>query len=135
MNHFSLTRGPPEEQEENKSPTCENRPQKYRILLEPALVGAMIAINLGQTSLQNFYLQTACTVDLGVDLEVCEKGDMEVINLFHTLTVLLHHIILIWFSTFEFLYNTTPMTRYLLFKFYAKSRIYAEKKQNPLIFQ
>ena len=79
--HFSLNRGPPEEKEENEPrvpPSGEKPPQKYRILLEPALVGAMIAINLGQTSLQNFYLQTACTIDLGVDLAVCEKGDMEV---------------------------------------------------------
>ncbi|CAD0200392.1 unnamed protein product [Chrysodeixis includens] len=60
-------------------PPCpeEVPPPKYQILLEPALVGAMIAINLGQTSLQNFYLQTACTVDLGIALEVCEKGEME----------------------------------------------------------
>ncbi|KAJ8724425.1 hypothetical protein PYW08_015899 [Mythimna loreyi] len=73
-------RGPSEEKEEKKStkPSYgEKEPQKYRILLEPALVGAMIAINLGQTSLQNFYLQTACTVDLGVDLAICEKGEME----------------------------------------------------------
>ncbi|KAF9406990.1 hypothetical protein HW555_012828 [Spodoptera exigua] len=68
-----------EEIKETKtSPSQEtDDPQKYRLILEPALVGAMIAINLGQTSLQNFYLQTACTVDLGVDLEVCLKGDME----------------------------------------------------------
>lgn len=34
----------------------------------------MIAINLGQTSLQNFYLRTACTVDLNKSLEVCDRG-------------------------------------------------------------
>jgi hypothetical protein len=43
-------------------------------LLEPALVGAMIAINLGQTSLQNLYLKTACTVDLGKDINICSRG-------------------------------------------------------------
>lgn len=85
---FFLTRNPDALEEEqlhaprkkSLKPPCpeELPPQKYRILLEPALVGAMIAINLGQTSLQNFYLQTACTVDLGIDLEVCEKGEMEV---------------------------------------------------------
>lgn len=42
--------------------------------MEPALVGAMIAINLGQTSLQNFYLRTACTVDLGKNMSVCDRG-------------------------------------------------------------
>ncbi|XP_046967370.1 proton-coupled folate transporter-like [Vanessa cardui] len=47
---------------------------KWRIILEPALVGSMIAINLGQTSLQNFYLRTACSVDLGYPIEICEKG-------------------------------------------------------------
>ncbi|KAH9639435.1 hypothetical protein HF086_002124 [Spodoptera exigua] len=71
----------PENEEIKESKTSPSQetddPQKYRLILEPALVGAMIAINLGQTSLQNFYLQTACTVDLGVDLEVCLKGDME----------------------------------------------------------
>ncbi|XP_068624425.1 lysosomal proton-coupled steroid conjugate and bile acid symporter SLC46A3-like isoform X1 [Battus philenor] len=48
--------------------------QKWNIILEPALAGAMMAINLGQTSLQNFYLKTACTVDLGYSFEVCERG-------------------------------------------------------------
>lgn len=64
-------------EEENKrfsDEKQEKRSQKCRILLEPALVGAMIAINLGHTSLQNFYLQTACTVDLNYKWEVCHKG-------------------------------------------------------------
>lgn len=43
-------------------------------MLEPALIGAMVAINLGQTSLQNFYLRTACTVDLGFAKNVCDSG-------------------------------------------------------------
>lgn len=47
---------------------------KWRLILEPALVGAMMAINLGQTSLQNFYLRTACHVDLNFSLDICEKG-------------------------------------------------------------
>lgn len=47
---------------------------KWQIILEPALVGAMIAINLGQTSLQNFYLRTACSVDLGYSMDICRKG-------------------------------------------------------------
>ncbi|CAG9579704.1 unnamed protein product [Danaus chrysippus] len=47
---------------------------KWRIILEPALVGSMMAINLGQTSLQNFYLRTACTVDLGYSFNICDKG-------------------------------------------------------------
>ncbi|XP_075976300.1 proton-coupled folate transporter-like [Anticarsia gemmatalis] len=63
-----------EENDGNKSTRGDSQPEKYRILLEPALVGAMIAINLCQTSLQNFYLRTACTVDLGNSLEVCAKG-------------------------------------------------------------
>ncbi|XP_022127263.2 proton-coupled folate transporter isoform X2 [Pieris rapae] len=46
----------------------------WQLILEPALVGAMIAINLGQTSLQNFYLRTACTVDLGKSPEICSNG-------------------------------------------------------------
>ncbi|XP_073952369.1 lysosomal proton-coupled steroid conjugate and bile acid symporter SLC46A3-like isoform X1 [Choristoneura fumiferana] len=49
-------------------------PEKWQIILEPALVGAMMAINLGQTTLQNFYLRTACTVDLLLPSEVCDKG-------------------------------------------------------------
>ncbi|XP_041989080.1 proton-coupled folate transporter-like [Aricia agestis] len=52
----------------------ERSEHKWQMILEPALVGAMIAINLGQTSLQNFYLRTACTVDLGLSTEVCERG-------------------------------------------------------------
>lgn len=44
------------------------------MLLEPALVGAMLAINLYQTSAQNFYLRTACTVDLKFDPSICDKG-------------------------------------------------------------
>ncbi|KAM3967133.1 lysosomal proton-coupled steroid conjugate and bile acid symporter SLC46A3 [Aphomia sociella] len=58
--------------------TCNTQEQKnckkWQMLLEPALAGSMIAINLGQTSLQNFYLRTACTVDLGYPQEVCDKG-------------------------------------------------------------
>lgn len=34
----------------------------------------MIAINVGQTSLQNFYLRTACIVDLGFPKNVCDSG-------------------------------------------------------------
>lgn len=60
--------------EESKQCCQEKKKQKCRIILEPALVGAMIAINLGQTSLQNFYLQTACTVDLNYTWDVCHKG-------------------------------------------------------------
>ncbi|VVC92551.1 unnamed protein product [Leptidea sinapis] len=52
----------------------EESSEKWRLLLEPALVGAMMAINLGQTSLQNFYLRTACTVDLGHSPDICNKG-------------------------------------------------------------
>ncbi|CAB3250731.1 unnamed protein product [Arctia plantaginis] len=63
-----------EETEQNKSIKEEVQAAKYRFLLEPALAGAMIAINLGQTSIQNFYLRTACTVDLGRPLEICYKG-------------------------------------------------------------
>ncbi|RVE43965.1 hypothetical protein evm_011397 [Chilo suppressalis] len=48
--------------------------KKNQIFLEPALVGAMMAINLGQTSLQNLYLRTACTVDLGKDISICNQG-------------------------------------------------------------
>lgn len=33
----------------------------------------MIAINLGQTSLQNFYLRTACSVDLNFTDEICDS--------------------------------------------------------------
>ncbi|XP_047520821.1 proton-coupled folate transporter-like isoform X2 [Pieris napi] len=72
----------------NKSPSTLNvnkecKPQAegnssntkgWQLILEPALVGAMIAINLGQTSLQNFYLRTACTVDLGKSPEICSNG-------------------------------------------------------------
>ncbi|KAJ0177811.1 hypothetical protein K1T71_006684 [Dendrolimus kikuchii] len=61
-------------EEDSKPCSEEKRPQKCRIILEPALVGAMIAINLGQTSLQNFYLQTACMVDLNYTWDVCHKG-------------------------------------------------------------
>ncbi|XP_045524235.1 proton-coupled folate transporter-like isoform X2 [Pieris brassicae] len=57
------------EAEENSSNT-----KGWQFILEPALVGAMIAINLGQTSLQNFYLRTACTVDLGKSPEICSNG-------------------------------------------------------------
>lgn len=88
-------RPPPDNEEikETKTSTSQETddPQKYRLILEPALVGAMIAINLGQTSLQNFYLQTACTVDLGVDLEVCLKGDMEVSSLY--ISTLIYYVI------------------------------------------
>lgn len=48
--------------------------KNWQLTLEPALVGAMIAINLGQTSLQNFYLKTACTVDLQFPKNVCDSG-------------------------------------------------------------
>ncbi|CAG9787221.1 unnamed protein product [Diatraea saccharalis] len=48
--------------------------RKCRLFLEPALVGAMMAINLGQTSLQNFYLRTACTIDLNKDISICDRG-------------------------------------------------------------
>lgn len=47
--------------------------KRFRFLLEPALVGAVIAINLGQTSLQNFYLRTACSVDLKYSDEICDS--------------------------------------------------------------
>ncbi|XP_038217512.1 solute carrier family 46 member 3-like isoform X1 [Zerene cesonia] len=53
---------------------AEKSSDKWRPILEPALVGAMIAINLGQTSLQNFYLRTACTVDLQKPIDICSKG-------------------------------------------------------------
>lgn len=88
-----MNRGP-QEKEENKPPCGESQPQRYRIMLEPALVGAMIAINLGQTSLQNFYLQTACTIDLGMDLEVCEKGEMEVTLSTNSNFSLMHFLLL-----------------------------------------
>lgn len=52
----------------------EKETEKWQMLLEPALVGSMLAINLGQTSIQNFYLRTACTVDLGFDPSICDKG-------------------------------------------------------------
>ncbi|XP_037867671.1 proton-coupled folate transporter isoform X3 [Bombyx mori] len=52
----------------------ERTPHKWRLLLEPALVGSMMAINLGQTSLQNFYLRTACTVDLNYTADICDRG-------------------------------------------------------------
>ncbi|XP_037296931.1 proton-coupled folate transporter [Manduca sexta] len=58
---------------ENKA-LPNDTPQRWRIILEPALVGAMMAINLGQTSLQNFYLRTACTVDLNYSREICYRG-------------------------------------------------------------
>lgn len=32
-----------------------------------------MAINLGQTSLQNFYLRTACSVDLGYNESICDS--------------------------------------------------------------
>lgn len=48
--------------------------ERWQLTLEPALVGAMIAINVGQTSLQNFYLRTACIVDLGFPKNVCDSG-------------------------------------------------------------
>ncbi|XP_045449487.1 proton-coupled folate transporter-like [Melitaea cinxia] len=74
-----------QELEKLRSTTCidetpcpkESDPEKthkWQIILEPALVGAMMAINLGQTSLQNFYLRTACSVDLGYSIEICRKG-------------------------------------------------------------
>ncbi|CAK1544062.1 unnamed protein product [Leptosia nina] len=56
------------------APETKESSERWRMILEPALVGAMIAINLGQTSLQNFYLRTACTVDLGKSPEICSKG-------------------------------------------------------------
>ncbi|XP_052748697.1 proton-coupled folate transporter-like isoform X2 [Galleria mellonella] len=60
---------------QNQDTQCQDdSKKKWRILLEPALAGSMIAINLGQTSLQNFYLRTACTVDLGYPAEICVKG-------------------------------------------------------------
>ncbi|XP_013173768.1 PREDICTED: proton-coupled folate transporter-like [Papilio xuthus] len=58
----------------NTQAVSAESPQKWSIILEPALAGAMMAINLGQTSLQNFYLRTACTVDLGYSLDVCDRG-------------------------------------------------------------
>ncbi|XP_059053576.1 proton-coupled folate transporter-like [Achroia grisella] len=59
---------------QNNNAQKKSDPKKWRLLLEPALAGSMIAINLGQTSLQNFYLRTACTVDLGYSTEICSKG-------------------------------------------------------------
>ncbi|XP_026318550.1 proton-coupled folate transporter-like [Hyposmocoma kahamanoa] len=59
-----------EEQDEARKTESE---RKFRFLLEPALVGAMVAINLGQTSLQNFYLRTACSVDLGYSKDICDS--------------------------------------------------------------
>ncbi|XP_053605776.1 probable peptidoglycan muropeptide transporter SLC46 [Plodia interpunctella] len=53
---------------------AKDEANKWKVLLEPALAGAMIAINLGQTSLQNFYLRTACTVDLNYAHEICDRG-------------------------------------------------------------
>ncbi|XP_049871293.1 proton-coupled folate transporter-like isoform X2 [Pectinophora gossypiella] len=60
------------EKDESKESSTDKQ-RKWKFLLEPALVGAMMAINLGQTSLQNFYLRTACSVDLGNSLELCES--------------------------------------------------------------
>ncbi|XP_072929172.1 lysosomal proton-coupled steroid conjugate and bile acid symporter SLC46A3-like [Epargyreus clarus] len=54
--------------------SSEPKKHKWRFILEPALVGAMLAINLGQTSLQNLYLRTACTVDLQYKPEICDRG-------------------------------------------------------------
>ncbi|KAL4711406.1 hypothetical protein ACJJTC_016160 [Scirpophaga incertulas] len=61
------------EQASEKSKHDQTR-QKCQVLLEPALVCAVIAINLGQTSLQNFYLRTACTVDLEKNISICDRG-------------------------------------------------------------
>ncbi|GBP26050.1 Solute carrier family 46 member 3 [Eumeta japonica] len=55
-----------------KNEKAEN--EKWKIVLEPALVGAMAAITLGQTTLQNFYLRTACNVDLQLPRNVCDSG-------------------------------------------------------------
>ncbi|XP_048007059.1 solute carrier family 46 member 3-like isoform X2 [Leguminivora glycinivorella] len=44
------------------------------MIMEPALIGAMVAINLSQTSLQILYLRTACMVDLNIAPEICDKG-------------------------------------------------------------
>ncbi|KAG7310092.1 hypothetical protein JYU34_004631 [Plutella xylostella] len=68
LRHIQDTNGPTDPKN-----TTQNAPApRYRVILEPALIGAMMAINIGQTSLQNFYLQTACTVDLGYNISVCE---------------------------------------------------------------
>lgn len=52
----------------------ESEPHKWKIIMEPALIGAMVAINLSQTSLQILYLRTACMVDLNIAPEICDKG-------------------------------------------------------------
>ncbi|KAI5631099.1 major facilitator superfamily domain-containing protein [Phthorimaea operculella] len=67
-----LRQQPIEDEKEKKETPNGETPHKRRFLLEPALIGAMMAINLGQTSLQNFYLRTACNIDLGYSLEKCE---------------------------------------------------------------
>ncbi|KAJ2947498.1 hypothetical protein O0L34_g17285 [Tuta absoluta] len=67
-----LRQEPREDEKEKKETPNGEIPHKRRFLLEPALIGAMMAINLGQTSLQNFYLRTACNIDLGYSLEKCE---------------------------------------------------------------
>ncbi|CAH2243341.1 jg21381 [Pararge aegeria aegeria] len=54
-------------------PNIAEASHKWRLILEPALVGAMMAINLGQTSLQNFYLRTACH-ELNYTADVCDRG-------------------------------------------------------------
>ncbi|KOB68135.1 Adenylate cyclase [Operophtera brumata] len=62
----------------NSDPTqdknCGKEPEKWQMLLEPALVGSMLAICMFMTSAQNFYLRTACTVDLKLDPSICDKG-------------------------------------------------------------
>ncbi|XP_063827440.1 probable peptidoglycan muropeptide transporter SLC46 [Ostrinia nubilalis] len=55
-------------------PRKEEDNQKWQIILEPVFLGSMMAITLGQTSLQNFYLRTACTVDLGKNHSICDRG-------------------------------------------------------------
>ncbi|XP_045767417.1 proton-coupled folate transporter-like isoform X1 [Maniola jurtina] len=54
-------------------PSIPEASHKWRLILEPALVGAMMAINLGQTSLQNFYLRTACH-ELNYTADICDRG-------------------------------------------------------------
>ncbi|XP_063368984.1 proton-coupled folate transporter-like isoform X2 [Cydia amplana] len=61
--------------EAQKKEECkEPEQQKWKIIMEPALIGAMVAINLSQTSLQILYLRTACMVDLKIAPEICDKG-------------------------------------------------------------
>ncbi|XP_034828573.1 lysosomal proton-coupled steroid conjugate and bile acid symporter SLC46A3-like isoform X3 [Maniola hyperantus] len=54
-------------------PSIPEASHKWRLILEPALVGAMMAINLAQTSLQNFYLRTACH-ELNYTADICDRG-------------------------------------------------------------